>query len=278
MERNQEFTKSLNKEKKIQLEELLQKEGSKSKFRSKIQMTFLYIIASAIILISLLVTSYLITNDNKFYYLPIIVCTILSASIYILYFWRWLKDFNVIKDYVQSHWSKLYKWVIYLTLTSFLISFICTIIALAIQHAGYIAFSHPEFSSNGTIQSGGFYLYYSILIGIIFDILLPFIAVSIDTYVIYHLEIDLQKIVSEYDENQIDYLKQKIKEEVEKVKIENSDSQNNSDITIESKNNSFIEEQKPLSQEEIDDLLKQNSLFNDLDKEKESDDNDEQSK
>ena len=74
MKRNQEYIKDLDANKKIELDNLLKKEGSKSKFKTKIQMTWLYIIASAIMLIALLCTNYLLYDLNKLYFLPLIIC------------------------------------------------------------------------------------------------------------------------------------------------------------------------------------------------------------
>lgn len=259
MKRNQEYIKALDSNKKHELEELLKKEGSKSKFRAKIQMTFVYILASAIMFISLLVTDYLISYNNHLFYLPLIICTIISILLYGIYFWRWLKDYNNIKEYVQAHWFKLYLWVLSLTLVAFLISFLCTLIPVVDRNTSYIEMSSQV------------YLYNAILVGAIFDILLTIIAVSLDTYIIYHLEIDLQKLVVEYEENQVDYLKQKIQEEAKKIK-ENENFDLNNDISIDSSQNEEV--QRSLSQEEIDNLLKQNSLFTDFEeKNKEKEEN-----
>ena len=258
MKKNQEYIKDLDANKKIELDNLLKKEGSKSKFKAKIQMTWLYIIASAIMLIALLCTNYLLYDFNKLYFLPLIICSISSFIFYSIYFWRWFVDYKKIKEYIQSHWFKYYIWVLVLTISAFLISFICLIVVVA-QHGNY-----------GLNYLGNSLPYYNaIVVGIIFDILFTLIAASLDTYVIYHIEVDLHKLVTEYEEDQIDYLKQKIKSEADKVLSENhfNEEQNK---TQEPK------EQKALTQEEIDNLLKQNSLFNndDIKNEEESSNND----
>ena len=258
MKRNQEYIKHLDAKKKIELDNLLKKEGSKSKFKTKIQMTWLYIIASPIMLIALLCTNYLLYDLNKLYFLPLIICSISSFIFYSIYFWKWFVDYKKIKEYIQSHWFKYYIWVLALTTSAFLISFICLIVVVA-QHGNY-----------GLNYLGNSLPYYNaIVVGIIFDILFTLIAASLDTYVIYHIEVDLHKLVTEYEEDQIDYLKQKIKNEADKVLSENhfNDEQNK---IQESK------DQKALTQEEIDNLLKQNSLFNndDIKNKEESSNND----
>lgn len=259
MKRNQEYIKDLDANKKIELDNLLKKEGSKSKFKAKIQMTWLYIIASAIMLIALLCTNYLLYDLNKLYFLPLIICSISSFIFYSIYFWKWFVDYKKIKEYIQSHWFKYYIWVLALTTSAFFISFICLIVVVA-QHGNY-----------GLNYLGNSLPYYNaIVVGIIFDILFTLIAASLDTYVIYHIEVDLHKLVTEYEEDQIDYLKQKIKNEAEKVLLE-SDHLNDEQNKIQEP-----KEQKALTQEEIDNLLKQNSLFNndDIKTEEESSNND----
>lgn len=84
------------------------------------------------------------------------------------------------------------------------------------------------------------------------------VASALDTYIIYHIEVDLQKIVAEYEENQIDSLKEKIKAEANKVKEEKQANQNVTD----NNNNNNVKKQEALSQSEIDELLHKNSLDN----------------
>ena len=267
MKRNQEYIKDLDSNKKIELENLLKKEGSKSKFRSKIQMTWLYIIASSIMLIALLTTNYLLYDANKLYFLPLIICSIFSFIFYLIYFWKWLVDYKRIKDYIQTYWFKVYIWVIVLTIASFIISFICLVIVVA------------QKGTVGLNFLGNSLPYYnSIVVGIIFDIFFTLIAAGLDTYVIYHIEVDLHRLVNEYEEDQIDYLKQKIKSEVDKILKENN-STNIEDNQTEESIQSEVK-QKALTQEEIDNLLKQNSLFNneDLKEDKENPSNNAKSK
>ncbi len=242
MRRNQEYIKELDHHKKEELSSLLQREGSKSKFRTKIQMTWLYIIASALMLISLLATNYLLYDSNKLYYLPLIICTIVAFLLYFWYFYRWIKDYKKIKDYVQQYWYKLYIAVFVLTVSAFLISFLCTLIPVA------------QYPHNSLYFLGGLPYYAAIIVGVVFDILLTIISAALDNYVIYHIEVDLQRIVAEYEEDQVDYLKEKIKQEVNKIKTEESLNINNEVINDNNK-------QEALTQAEIDKLLKENSLF-----------------
>ena len=122
-----------------------------------------------------------------------------------------------------------------------------------------------------------FILFDAIVVGIIFDILFTLIAAGLDTYVIYHIEVDLHRLVNEYEEDQIDYLRQKIKTEADKVLQENASSNIKNNQSEESIQHDI--EQKALTQEEIDNLLKQNSLFNnDQEEAKEDLSNNEKSK
>ena len=266
MKRNQEYIKDLDSNKKIELENLLKKEDSKSKFRSKIQMTWLYIIASSIMLIALLTTNYLLYDANQLYFVPLIVCSIFSFIFYVIYFWKWLVDYKRIKDYIQTYWFKVYIWVIVLTIAAFIISFICLIVPVAQKGTVGLNFLNNSLP-----------YYNAIVVGIIFDILLTLIAAGLDTYVIYHIEVDLHRLVNEYEEDQIDYLRQKIKTEADKVLQENASSNIKNNQSEESIQHDV--EQKALTQEEIDNLLKQNSLFNnDLEEDKEDLSNNEKSK
>lgn len=259
MKRSQEYIKSLDSNKKKEFEELLKKEGSKSKFRTKIQMTIVYILASVFIFISMLVIDYLLSENNHLAYVVFIVFNIFAIFLYVLYFWKWMKDYLKIQYYVQPHWFKLYYWVFGLTIVNYFVSFICSVFVLTNSNSGFIL----DTSNNGAYQ--GFNLYLAIIIGLVIEVLFSLFCVGLDTYVIYHLEVDIQRLIKEYDDDQIDYLKEKIKQEANKLTLSDNDS---SDITSSSLSHIEKDEQKPLTQEEIDTLLKQNSLF---DNEKESD-------
>ena len=242
---HQEYTKELDHNKKEEIASLLKMQGSKSKFRSRIQLVWLYIIASAVMLIALLSTNYLVYNQTSTYYVPVIVCTIIAFIGYAIYFWRWYVNYKKIKEYVQSYWFRWYFLVLALTISAFIISFICTVTLVGQKGSTGLSF----------LGQHGLPIYNSILCGIIFDILFTMVASALDTYIIYHIEVDLQKLVAEYEENQIDSLKEKIKAEANKVKEE---KQANQDL-IDSKQNNK-KPQEALSQAEIDELLHKNSL------------------
>ena len=250
---HQEYTKELDHNKKEEIAALLKNQGSKSKFRTRIQLVWLYIIASAIMLIALLSTNYLVYDQTSTYYVPVIVCTILAFIGYAIYFWRWYVNYKSVKEYVQSYWFRWYFLVLALTLSAFIISFICTVTLVGQKGDAGLSF----------LGQRGLPIYNAILCGIIFDILFTIVASALDTYVIYHIEVDLQKIVAEYEENQIDSLKEKIRAEANKVKEEKQANQ--TAINDEQDN---AKKQAALSQAEIDELLHKNSLDNkEIDKE-----------
>ena len=244
---HQEYTKELDHNKKEEIAALLKSQGSKSKFRSRIQLVLLYIIASAIMLIALLSTNYLVYDQTSTYYVPVIVCTILAFIGYAIYFWRWYVNYKSVKEYVQSYWFRWYFLVLALTLSAFIISFICTVTLVGQKGSSGLSF----------LGQRGLPIYNAILCGIIFDILFTIVASALDTYVIYHIEVDLQKLVAEYEENQIDSLKEKIRAEANKVKEEKQANQNQ---TNDEKNT--VNKQTALSQAEIDALLHKNTLDN----------------
>ena len=244
---HQEYTKELDHNKKEEIAALLKSQGSKSKFRSRIQLVWLYIIASAVMLIALLSTNYLVYDQTTTYYVPVIVCTIIAFIGYAIYFWRWYVNYKNIKEYVQSYWFRWYFLVLALTLSAFIISFICTVTLVGQKGSSGLSF----------LGQRGLPIYNAILCGIIFDILFTMVASALDTYIIYHIEVDLQKIVAEYEENQIDSLKEKIKAEANKVKEEKQANQNQTD-----NNDSNVKKQEALSQSEIDELLHKNTLDN----------------
>ena len=244
---HQEYTKELDHNKKEEIAALLKNQGSKSKFRSRIQLVWLYIIASAIMLIALLSTNYLVYDQTSTYFVPVIVCTILAFIGYAIYFWRWYVNYKSVKEYVQSYWFRWYFLVLALTLSAFVISFICTVTLVGQKESAGLSF----------LGQRGLPIYNAILCGIIFDILFTIVASALDTYVIYHIEVDLQKLVAEYEENQIDSLKEKIRAEANKVKEEKQANQNQA-----SDEKDVANKQNALSQAEIDALLHKNSLDN----------------
>lgn len=134
-----------------------------------------------------------------------------------------------------------------LTIASFVVCFICNIVPVA-QKGAY----------GEELLGNSLPIYTALLVGIIVDILFSLISASLDVFVIYHLEVDLQRLVTEYEENQVDYLKEKIKFEAEKFK--NDQSMQNENTQIEPKQEPT--KQVALTQEEIDKLLKENSLLN----------------
>ena len=241
---HQEYTKELDHNKKEEIAALLKMQGSKSKFRSRIQLVWLYIIASAVMLIALLSTNYLVYDFEPTYYVPLIVCTIIAFIGYAIYFWRWYVSYKKIKEYVQSYWFRWYFLVLALTLSAFIISFICTLVLVVQKGSVGLSF----------LGQHGLPFYTSVVCGIVFDILFTMTASALDTYIIYHIEVDLQKLVNEYEENQIDSLKEKIRAEANKVKEEKQANQNLTEDVDNTK------KQQALSQAEIDALLKKNSL------------------
>lgn len=244
---HQEYTKELDHNKKEEIAALLKNQGSKSKFRSRIQLVWLYIIASAIMLIALLSTNYLVYDQTPTYFVPVIVCTILAFIGYAIYFWRWYVNYKNVREYVQSYWFRWYFLVLALTLSAFVISFICTVTLVGQKGSAGLSF----------LGQRGLPIYNAILCGIIFDILFTIVASALDTYVIYHIEVDLQKLVAEYEENQIDSLKEKIRAEANKIKEEKQTNQNQTNDKEDTVNH-----QAALSQAEIDALLHKNTLDN----------------